>query len=124
MAFARKQRAIRDAVRIGDQIIRHKHRMLLAGTFNAWKLRAGIYCQVARRFQASLQLTLSRAWTQWKAQLAIQVLVLLHVCAVAQMPMYCEAFQAPLHAHCSVNTISCLSLQCSIRAWAGLWLPS
>ena len=78
MAFARKQRAIRDAVRIGDQIIRRKRRMLLAGTFNAWKLRAGIYRQVARRFQASLQLTLRWAWTQWKAQLATQVLVLLY----------------------------------------------
>lgn len=72
-AFARKQRALKDAVRIGDQIIRRKRRMLLAGTFNAWKLRAGIYRQVARRFQASLQLTLHWAWTQWKAQLATQV---------------------------------------------------
>ena len=79
MAFARKQRAIRDAVRIGDQIIRRKRRMLLAGTFNAWKLRAGIYRQVARRFKASLQLTLRWAWTQWKAQLATQVLVLLYI---------------------------------------------
>ena len=60
-------------MRIGDQIIRRKRRMLLAGTFNAWKLRAGIYRQVARRFQASLQLTLRWAWTQWKAQLATQV---------------------------------------------------
>lgn len=75
IAFVRKQHAIRDAVRIGDQIIRRKRRMLLAGTFNAWKLRAGIYRQVARRFQASLQLTLRWAWTQWKAQLATQVLI-------------------------------------------------
>ncbi|KAL3156620.1 hypothetical protein ABBQ38_000907 [Trebouxia sp. C0009 RCD-2024] len=73
-AFARKQHAIRDAVRIGDQIIRRKRRMLLAGTFNAWRLRAGVYRQVARRFQASLHLTLRWAWTQWKAQLATQAL--------------------------------------------------
>ena len=100
MAFARKQRAIRDAVRIGDQIIRRKRRMLLAGTFNAWKLRAGIYRQVARRFQASLQLTLRRAWTQWKAQLATQVLILLCTRTVAQSLKYCEAFQTVLYACC------------------------
>ena len=73
-AFARKQRAIRDALRIGDQIIRRNRRMLLASTFNAWKLRAGIYRQVACRFQASLQVTLRWAWGQWRAQLAVQVL--------------------------------------------------
>ena len=75
LAFARKQRAIRDAVRIGDQIIRRNRRMLLASTFNAWKVRTGVYRQVARRFQASLEVTLRWAWTQWRAQLATQVLV-------------------------------------------------
>ncbi len=73
MVFARKQRAIRDAMRIGDQIIRRNRRMLLASTFNAWKLRAGVYRQVARRFQASLEVTLRWAWGQWRAQLATQV---------------------------------------------------
>ncbi len=73
MVFARKQRAIRDAMRIGDQIIRRNRRMSLASTFNAWKLRAGIYRQVARRFQASLEVTLRWAWGQWRAQLATQV---------------------------------------------------
>lgn len=73
MAFVRKQHAIRDAVQIGDQIIRRSRRMLLASTFNAWKLRAGIYRQVARRFQASLEVTLRWAWGQWRAQLATQV---------------------------------------------------
>lgn len=73
VAFARKQRAIRDAVRIGDQIIRRNRRMLLASTFNAWKLRAGVYRQVARRFQAALEVTLRWAWGQWRAQLATQV---------------------------------------------------
>ena len=53
--------------------------MLMAGTFNAWRLRAGIYRQLARRFQASLQLTLRWAWTQWKAQLAMQVLLLVYI---------------------------------------------
>jgi len=71
--FARKQRAIRDAMRIGDQIIRRNRRMLLASTFNAWKLRAGVYHQVARRFQAALEVTLRWAWGQWRAQLATQV---------------------------------------------------
>ena len=70
----RKQRAIRDALCIGNQIIRRNRRMLLASTFNAWKLRAGIYRQVARRFQASLEVTLRWAWGQWRAQLAAQVL--------------------------------------------------
>ena len=87
MVFARKQHAIRDALRIGDQIIRRNRRMLLASTFNAWKLRAGIYRQVARRFQASLQVTLRWAWGQWRTQLATQVpppppppVILYHVC--------------------------------------------
>jgi hypothetical protein len=71
--FARKQRAIRDAMRIGDQIIWRNRRMLLASTFNAWKLRAGVYHQVARRFQAALEVTLRWAWGQWRAQLATQV---------------------------------------------------
>ena len=73
LAFARKQRAIRDAVRIGDQIIRRNRRMLLASTFNAWKVRTGVYRQVARRFQAALQVTLRWAWGQWRAQIATQV---------------------------------------------------
>ena len=73
MIFLRKQRAMRDALRIGDQIIRRNRRMLLASCFNAWKLRAGIYRQVARRFQASLEVTLRWAWSQWRTQTATKV---------------------------------------------------
>lgn len=104
-AFARKQRALKDAVRIGDQIIRRKRRMLLAGTFNAWKLRAGVYRQVARRFRASLQLTLQWAWTQWKAQLATQVLppmytlwIAAHVVRGASDTASCQL----CHGHCFI----------------------
>ena len=89
LAFARKQRAIRDAVRIGDQIIRRNRRMLLASTFNAWKVRTGVYRQVARRFQASLEVTLRWAWTQWRAQLATQVVV--------YQSTSCKAFKTLLH---------------------------
>lgn len=52
---------------------RRKRRELLAAVFEAWRLRAGLYKQVSARFQASLQVTLQRAWQVWRSQVATRV---------------------------------------------------
>ena len=46
--------------------------------FEAWRLRAGLYKQVSARFQASLQVTLQRAWQVWRSQVATRVSCFLH----------------------------------------------
>ena len=57
---------------------RRKRRELLAAVFEAWRLRAGLYKQVSARFQASLQVTLQRAWQVWRSQVATRVSCFLH----------------------------------------------
>lgn len=110
--FSRKQRAIRDALRIGDQIIRRNRRMLLASTFNAWKLRAGIYRQVAARFQASLEVTLRWAWSQWRTQIAVQVcrLPLLPFAELGTMADCFGAANAQLTQQCRVVLMEIIAL--------------
>lgn len=39
VAFEHKQRAIRDALQIGEQIRRRRHRELLAAAFTAWHIQ-------------------------------------------------------------------------------------
>ncbi len=39
VAFERKQRAVREAVAIGDQLLRSRRRELLAAAFTAWHIQ-------------------------------------------------------------------------------------
>lgn len=90
---------MRDALRIGDQIIRRNRRMLLASCFNAWKLRAGIYRQVARRFQASLEVTLRWAWSQWRTQIVTKVGAA-HNLQASLLHLHLAMAGTPLHYDC------------------------
>lgn len=73
LAFARKQRAIRDAVLIGDRIIRRKRRELMSAVLNAWRMHAGLYRQVAQRFRSAMEVSMRTCLSMWRATVREQV---------------------------------------------------
>lgn len=58
--FLRKQRALQDALRIGDQIVRRRNRELLAATFSAWHVQVwgcavAVLCSAKLAFVAAMR---------------------------------------------------------------------
>ncbi|MEW5306627.1 MAG: hypothetical protein WDW36_009081 [Sanguina aurantia] len=64
--FVRKQRAVADALRIGEQIRRRRQRQLMAAAFSAWRVQAGVYRAVARRLRSIMARTLATSFRQWR----------------------------------------------------------
>jgi hypothetical protein len=73
VAFARKQRAIRNAVRVGDEICLSRKRHLLAACLGAWRVSASVYREVARRLAARALGDLRLSWDVWRAFLSRKV---------------------------------------------------
>ncbi|KAF5836739.1 hypothetical protein DUNSADRAFT_5527 [Dunaliella salina] len=60
--FVQKQRAVQEAIRIGDQIRGRRNAELLQTTLLAWHLQAGLFREVASRFGAIMKRGLSSAF--------------------------------------------------------------
>jgi len=63
--FVQKQRAVQEAIRIGDQIRNRRNTELLQTTLLAWHLQAGLFREVASRFRAIMKRGLSSAFRSW-----------------------------------------------------------
>lgn len=72
-AFQRKQRALRDALAIGDRLARCRRAELGAACFGAWRARARVRGAAGRRCAAVRARMLRSAWHCWRAFLPMQV---------------------------------------------------
>ena len=72
-AFARKQVALRQAVAIGDAILRAKRRELVAACFGGWRMRARVLLLVQQRLGERLRGSLAMAWAEWMKYHRLQV---------------------------------------------------
>ena len=66
LAFERKQRALRDAVQMGDRLARKKRRHTLGACLNAWRLTAAKFQAVGAALQRRSQATLEGAMSYWQ----------------------------------------------------------
>ena len=64
-AFERKQVALRQAVAIGDAILRTKCRELVAACFVGWRMRARVSLLLQQRLGERLRGSLVMAWAEW-----------------------------------------------------------
>jgi len=66
VAFAHKQRAIRQALQMGEQIARRRARAALAASFTAWRVQVTKYRRVADKLASMLELSLRSAFAAWR----------------------------------------------------------
>ncbi|KXZ52960.1 hypothetical protein GPECTOR_8g333 [Gonium pectorale] len=64
--FVRKQRALAEALRRGDELAARRGAELLELAFRSWRLRAGIFREVSRRLRAVQGRTLAIAFEDWR----------------------------------------------------------
>ena len=70
LAFARKQRALRQALAMGERARRQRRAATLAAAFSAWRVRAGKYRRVAAKLAGLLEVTLRAAFASWRSEAA------------------------------------------------------
>ena len=66
LAFERKQRALRDAVRVGDRMASRRRRDTLCACLTAWRLLAARYQAVGAALQRKSLATLEGAFASWR----------------------------------------------------------
>eukprot|EP00775_Hariotina_reticulata_P009297 gene9297-9462_t len=77
IAFQTKQRALKEALVIGEQVARRRRAALLTACFMAWKVQVSKYRKVAEKLAGLLQHSLStcfRAWTDQAQQARVRML--------------------------------------------------
>jgi hypothetical protein len=67
VAFQRKQRALRDALAIGDALARRRRMGLATACFGAWRMRARVCGIAAARLAQRQALTQRAAWQHWRS---------------------------------------------------------
>ena len=68
--YFEKQRAIQEAIRIGDQTIRRKKKELLVAVFTAWKLRRAVFLKIKQHLLDRVDITLQHVIGAWKDHVA------------------------------------------------------
>ena len=66
VAFMRKQRALRQAVLVGDRMASRKRQQLLGACLAAWRLRTRQYSRVAAAFESHMLTLVSDIWRRWR----------------------------------------------------------
>ncbi|KAF6256503.1 hypothetical protein COO60DRAFT_99985 [Scenedesmus sp. NREL 46B-D3] len=66
VAFQHKQRAIREALAIGEQVARRRRAALLASTFMAWHVQVSMYRKVAEKLASLLHHSLATCFRAWR----------------------------------------------------------
>ncbi|KAK9811020.1 hypothetical protein WJX73_006925 [Symbiochloris irregularis] len=65
--FLRKQRALRDAIAIGDRLVRRQKRRLTTAAFTAWRARAHLLAEAAHMLRRHCARNLRRCLRRWQA---------------------------------------------------------
>jgi hypothetical protein len=66
VAFQNKQRAIREALVVGEHIARQRRAALLTASFMAWHVQVSKYRKVAQKLASLLQRSLSSCFRSWR----------------------------------------------------------
>lgn len=72
-AFQRKQRALRDAMAIGDRLARRRQRLLLAAAFVAWRSRMRLMQAVSAKRMAVVAARMRHTLLHWSRSSRLRV---------------------------------------------------